>query len=162
MIRALLVLVMTSFAVPAEASQISGHAIAIDSTIIQIGDQRVMLFGVDSVMRKQLCTMDGKLWQCWAAVVHDLQTVLDEGPVSCDVVGEPDPYGRVLGRCTVHGQSINEQLVMQGFAVARPSETTEYVAAEAEAKAKKAGLWRGQFEQPSAFRRANGIPVERP
>jgi hypothetical protein len=49
----LLMLAMATFATAAQAGQISGDAKAIDSTTIQIGEQRVMLFGVDSVMRKR-------------------------------------------------------------------------------------------------------------
>jgi len=162
MIRILLVLAIAVGSTQAAARQVSGHGKAIDSTVIKINDQRIMLFGVDSVMRKQTCTLDGKLWQCWTAAVDDLQSLLDQGPVSCDVVGEPDIYGRLLGRCSVNGKSINEQLVEQGFAVARPSDTTDYVAAEAAAKQKKVGLWQGQFVRPSAFRRGSGIMVDRP
>jgi endonuclease YncB( thermonuclease family) len=158
----LLMLAMATFATAAQAGQISGDAKAIDSTTIQIGDQRVMLFGLDSVMRKQVCALDGKPWQCWRAAVHDLQTLLDQETVSCEVIGEPDVYGRVLGRCTANGQSVNEQLVSRGFALARPSETTDYVAAEAVAKEKRVGLWQGQFQKPSDFRKAAGIPIERP
>ncbi len=162
MVRALLVLAAVTCAVRAEASQISGPGKAINSTIIEINTQRIMLFGIDSVMRKQVCTLDGKPWQCWTAAVDALQGLLDAGSSTCDVVGEPDVYGRVLGRCTVNGQSVNEQLVERGFAVARPSDTTDYVAAEAAAKEKKVGLWQGQFAQPSAFRRASGVRVDRP
>ena len=148
--------------IPVEAAQIAGAAKAIDSTTIQINDQRIMLFGIDSVMRKQTCGLDGKLWQCWTAAVHELQSLLDRGPATCDPVGEPDVYGRLLARCTVQGQSVNEELVRSGFAVARPSESTEYVAAEAAAKEAKAGLWQGQFLPPSQFRRGAGILVDRP
>jgi endonuclease YncB( thermonuclease family) len=162
MVRAFLVLTLATCAVHAQASQISGPGKAIDSTIIEINTQRIMLFGIDSVMRKQICTLDGKPWQCWTAAVDALQSLLDAGSSTCDVVGEPDIYGRVLGRCTVNGQNVNEQLVERGFAVARPSDTTDYVAAEAAAKEKKVGLWRGQFAQPSAFRRASGVRVDRP
>jgi endonuclease YncB( thermonuclease family) len=87
---------------------------------------------------------------------------LDQGPATCEVIGEPDPYGRVLGRCTVNGESLNEQMVRRGYAVTRRNETTDYLAAEAEAKEKKLGLWQGEFMMPDAFRRAAGIFVERP
>lgn len=160
--RPFLVLASIAFATQVEADQIYGQAKAIDSQIIQVGDQRVMLFGIDSVMRKQVCMLDGKPWQCWPAAVHELQTLLDQGPVTCEAVGEPDIYGRVLARCSVNDRSLNEQLVSTGFAVARPSETAEYVAAEATAKEKKLGLWQGQFVQPSVFRRSAGIFVDRP
>jgi endonuclease YncB( thermonuclease family) len=168
MIRVLVVLAMTicaAQAAPGEKAgqdQISGHGKAIDSVIIRIDDQRIMLFGIDSVIRKQRCVLDGKPWECWLSAVQDLQSLLDQGPVTCALVGEPDIYGRLLGRCSVNGQSINEQMVNQGFAVARPSDTTEYVAAEAAAKDQKVGLWKGQFVRPKEFRRASGIAVDRP
>jgi endonuclease YncB( thermonuclease family) len=162
MIRALLALAIALYAAQAEAKQISGPAQVVDSTVIEIDGQRVMLFGIDSVMRKQNCTLDGKVWQCWAAAVRDLQTLVDQGPATCEAVGEPDVYGRLLARCTINGQSLNEQLVRRGYAIARPSETKDYVAAEAEAKEKKVGLWQGQFVNPSEFRRMAGIFVDRP
>jgi endonuclease YncB( thermonuclease family) len=162
MIRAFLILATVAGTAHASATQVTGHGRAIDSTIIQIDEQRIMLFGVDSIMRKQTCMLDGKPWECWRAVLTDLQSLLDEGPAVCDVVGDPDVYGRLLARCSINDQSINEQLVKRGFAVARPSETTDYVAAEAAAKEQKVGLWKGQFVRPKEFRRSAGVAVERP
>jgi endonuclease YncB( thermonuclease family) len=162
MVRAFLLLAIATWSVQAQAAQITGRAKAIDSTTIQIGDKRVMLFGIDSVMRKQLCVLDGKPWQCWAVVVKGLQGLLDQGPLTCDVVGEPDVFGRLLARCSVNDQNVNEELVSQGFAIARTNESTDYVAAEAAAKEKKLGLWQGQFVRPTDFRRTAGIFVDRP
>lgn len=162
MTRALLALAIAMFATRVEAGQIAGPATVVDAGVIEISGQRIMLFGIDSVMRKQSCMLDGKTWACWEASVRDLQTLVDQGPATCETVGEPDPYGRVLARCTINGQSLNEQLVRDGYAVARPSETKEYVAAEAEAKDKKLGLWQGQFLRPSEFRKSAGIFVDRP
>ncbi|PPQ34439.1 thermonuclease family protein [Rhodopila globiformis] len=162
MIRVLTVLAIAMCTSPAIAAQISGRGKAIDSTTIEIGDQRIMLFGIDSVMRKQSCLLDGKRWLCWQSAVDNLQKLLDQGTAVCDPVGEPDIFGRVLARCTVNGQSVNEQMVAQGYAVARPKETKDYVAAETAAKNQKVGLWRGEFIQPKEFRRASGIMVDRP
>jgi endonuclease YncB( thermonuclease family) len=162
MIRVLLLTVMVTLATLVEANEITGPATPVDTTVIAINGQRIMLFGVDSVMRKQTCTISGKIWQCWPAALRNLEILLDQGPVTCETVGEPDVYGRLLARCNVNGKSLNEQLVRGGWAVARPSETTDYVAAEAEAKEKKHGLWQGEFMMPDAFRRAAGIFVERP
>ena len=162
MIRVLLSLAMVVFAGRVEANQIAGPANAVDSTVIEVNGRRIMLFGIDSVMRKQNCAIDGKVWQCWAAAVRALEILVDQGPVTCDVIGEPDVYGRLLARCSITGQSLNEQLVRKGYAVARPSETTDYVAAEAAAKEEKLGLWQGKFVMPAEFRRAAGIFVDRP
>ncbi len=162
MLRAFLPLAIALIATQAQAGQITGKASVVDAGVIEINGQRIMLFGIDLVMRKQSCTVDGKPWQCWAAEVRDLQTLVDQGPATCETVGEPDPYGRVLARCSINGQSLNEELVRTGWAVARPSETKDYVAAETEAKQKKLGLWQGQFQRPSEFRQAAGIFVDRP
>lgn len=162
MIRVLLLLAVALTSTQVWASEISGTAKVVDSTVIEIDGKRIMLFGIDSVMRKQSCTIEAKPWACWDAAVRDLQILVDQGPATCQVVGEPDPYGRLLGRCTVNGRSLNEELVRHGYAVARPSETKEYVAAEAEAKQKKLGFWQGQFLRPSEFRLRAGIFVDRP
>ena len=162
MIRVLLLTVMVTLAIPVEADEITGRANAVDSTVIEVDGRRIMLFGIDSVMRKQSCTIGGKIWQCWTSAMRGLQTLLDPGPVTCETVGEPDVYSRLLAHCNINGESLNEQLVRTGWAVARRSETTDYVAAEAEAKEKKLGLWQGEFMMPDAFRRAAGIFVERP
>ena len=162
MIRLFRSLMMAMFATAVEANEITGPAKAVDSTVIEINGQRIMLFGIDSVMRKQNCTLGGKIWQCWAAAVRELEILVDQGPATCEVIGEPDVYGRLLARCTINGQSLNEQVVRRGYAVARPSETTDYVAAEAAAREEKVGLWRGEFMMPEKFRQAAGIFVERP
>jgi endonuclease YncB( thermonuclease family) len=161
-IKLLLALVLVIFATSAGAVQISGPANAVDPTVIEVNGQRIMLFGIDSVMRKQSCMLGGKVWQCWAAALRNLEILVDQGPATCETVGEPDVYRRLLARCSIHGESLNEQLVRTGWAVARRNETTDYVAAEAEAKEKKLGLWQGEFMMPDAFRRAAGIFVDRP
>ena len=162
MTRLALILVLGMLTAPAAADQITGPGRAVDSTVIEVNGQRIMLFGIDSVMRKQSCTIGGKVWQCWTSALRDLQTVLDQGPVSCEPIGEPDIYGRLLARCSINGESLNEQQVRRGYAVARRSETTDYVAAETAAREEKVGLWKGEFQMPDAFRRAAGIFVERP
>jgi len=162
MIKRLLPLLIALLATPAFANEISGKAEAVDPTVIAINGQRIMLFGIDSVMRKQVCNLGGKKWQCWPAALRNLEILVDQGPVTCETIGEPDVYHRLMARCIINGESLNEQLVRTGWAVARRNETTDYVAAEAEAKEKRLGLWQGEFMMPDAFRRAAGIFVDPP
>jgi endonuclease YncB( thermonuclease family) len=160
--RMLLPLAMLAVATPVAAKAITGPAKVLDDQVLEIDGRRIMLFGIDSVMRKQACMLDGKLWNCWEAAVRNLQILADQGPATCDPVGDPDVYGRILARCTINGKSLNEQLVREGWAVARSSETTDYVAAEAAAKKEKLGLWQGRFQPPDQFRVSHGIFVDRP
>ena len=114
MIRALFALALLLCISQAKATEITGRAQAVDAGVIEIDGKRIMLFGIDSVMRKQPCMLQGKPWACWEASVRDLETLVDQGPATCETIGEPDPYGRLLGRCTVNGRSLNEQLVSDG------------------------------------------------
>ena len=97
MMRAALALALALTSTGGMASEIAGKATVFDSTTIEIDGQRIMLFGIDSIMRKQSCMANGKVWPCWEAAVRDLQTLVSQGAATCEVVGEPDPYGRVLG-----------------------------------------------------------------
>jgi hypothetical protein len=105
MIRVPLLLVIVVFAPRVEANEITGPARAVDSAVIAINGQRIMLFGVDSVMRNQTCTFGGKFRRCWAAALRNLEILADQGPVTCETIGEPDLYGRLLARCDVNGES---------------------------------------------------------
>ena len=105
MTRVFLSLAIALLACQVQAREVTGPAKVVDSTGIEIDGQQIVLFGTNSVMRKQVCTVDGKVWQCWDAAVRGLQILVDQGPVTCQLIGEPDPYGRMLGRCSVNGKS---------------------------------------------------------
>ena len=78
--RVFLALALALLALAVQASEVTGPAKVVDSTGIEIDGQRIMLFGTDSVMRKQVCTVDGKVWQCWDAAVRGLQTLSTKDP----------------------------------------------------------------------------------
>jgi endonuclease YncB( thermonuclease family) len=99
---------------------------------------------------RQSCTIGGKIWQCWAAAIRDLRTLLDQRPVTCEAVGEPDVYERLLARCSINGESLIGVLVRGSYTVTRRGETTDCVAAEASAREEKLGLGQGEFEMSEA------------
>jgi endonuclease YncB( thermonuclease family) len=99
-----------------------------------------------------------QIWQCWSAALHNLEISLDKGPVTCETLGELRPSPRAA---PLTARVSMNTLVRAGWAVARPSKTTDYVTTEAEAKQKKLGLWQGEFMMPDAFRRAAGTFVDR-
>lgn len=141
---------------------VTGEARVVDSDVIDVGGQRVMLYGLESVERSQTCRMNGKPWDCYAASVRQLETLVSLGPVECEQVGEPDNHRRILGYCEIAGMNLNEALVVSGFAVARPGESDRFIAAEEQARGKGAGLWQGEFQNPSDYRTGAGILVDRP
>ncbi|MHA1560449.1 MAG: thermonuclease family protein, partial [Alphaproteobacteria bacterium] len=145
-----------------EDGTIVGEATAVESATILIGDTRIMLYGLESVYPPQTCSIDGQIWECWAAAFRQLQTYLAEGPVSCTPVGAPDIMGRVLALCDLSGESLNARYVRSGFALAIEVEMPEYALVEEAAREEGIGLWQGVFIEPGDFRLSRGIFVRRP
>lgn len=82
-----------------------------------------------------------------------------------EVIGtEKDRYGRLLGDVRHEGRSINLELIRRGMAWAyvEYDPPPEYVAAEAEARAARRGLWADRSpEPPWTFRRGQRAKQER-
>ncbi len=106
----------------------TGMARVIDSDLLEVDGQRVILFGVDPMDRNQTCTIDGKVWNCWAVGARELQILVANEPVSCEDRGILDPFLRIYARCQIDDVDINE------------------------ARNTPRGLWRGAFNKPWLFR----------
>jgi endonuclease YncB( thermonuclease family) len=72
-----------------------------------------------------------------------------------------DRYGRLLAVCYVGGESINERIVREGWALDFRKYSTDYLQAEAEARRTGAGIWCGEFEPPWEWR-ASARSAQRP
>ncbi|MCC6984151.1 MAG: thermonuclease family protein [Bauldia sp.] len=145
----------------ASAQSVTGAATALDADTVNIGGTRVLLYGIESVEAGQPCVIDGQVWDCYPAALRALETLVSLSEVTCDFVGEPDRFRRVLGVCHVAGKSINLELVATGWAVAKRNETEEYVPAEEAARAEGLGLWQSSFLNPTEFRESQGIFIDR-
>lgn len=139
-----------------------GMGTAIEGDVFSIDGVRMLLYGVDTVEPRQTCYIDGQPWDCWPAVVRQLQTFLAEGPATCTPAAPPDPFRRQLVLCEINGESLNEKLIRSGFAIAFPDEVPEFAAAEEAARAERIGLWQGQFQSPSEWRAEQSISTRRP
>jgi len=159
---ALALSLLLATALPGAASMLVGQASVIDSDVLDLDGQRIMLYGLESVERGKTCLIDGTAWDCYPAAVRQLETLVSEGPVECEQVGEPDRYRRILAYCRIGEKDLNEAFVASGFAVARPDETDRFVAAEEAAKKAGLGLWQGKFLRPMDYRVSVGIMVDRP
>lgn len=84
---------------------------------------------------------------------------------SVEVIGtEKDRYGRLLGDVRHDGRSINLELIRRGFAWAyvEYKPPAEYVAAEAEARAARRGLWADREPVPPwAYRKSRRAKQEK-
>lgn len=146
----------------AHALTITGTAEAIDSDLFLLDGYRVYLVGVESVEAAQGCLIGNQTWECYPAAVRQLQTILAEGTVICEVMSGPNFLNQVIAACTVNGEDIGERMVRTGYALTIPAESEAYAAALAAAQAAGVGFWQGMVAQPSEWRAANGILADRP
>ena len=143
-----------ALAAPAYAD-ISGPPRIIDGRTLEVAGQRVRLFGIDAPDVNQVCQHGGRDYPCGRvarAALWDLVAGLD---VSCAPETEaPHEDGSIAATCTAGGASLNESMVHGGWALADRGASDRYMAAEADARSARRGLWKGEFELPSAWRRA--------
>jgi endonuclease YncB( thermonuclease family) len=143
------------WAVPA-APALTGAAYVIDGDTISLGGLRVRLEGIDAPELDQSCGAGPQgSWPCGRAAAAHLGR-LASGRVSCRITGY-DAYGRSLGVCTAGGQEINAQMVRDGMAWAFVRYGQTYAAAEAEARERRIGVWRGAAEPAWSYRARRAV-----
>ena len=137
------------------AAEVSGPA------MLRLEGKRILLWGVDAPVRGQPCYAGNKTWDCATASAKTLLNLVGDQEIACEQ-RRIDQFGRVFAVCKAGETDINRALVEAGMAVALPKETMDYVAAEAAAKAKSFGVWRGPFTAPADYREMQtGHPQER-
>ena len=148
------------FAFPALAEDITGKVRIIDGDTVEIAGERIRLNGIDTPEASQSCLDDsGKRWRCGREATLALKAIVGDQAITCKG-DERDKYGRLIAVCYAGANDLNAAMVRQGWALAYRKYSTEYVAEEADAKAKKLGLWRGQFVVPWDWRRGERLTSE--
>ncbi len=137
---------------PAGAEVISGQARVVDGDTLAIVGQRIRLRGIDAPETRQTCRRNGRRWACGKAATRAMRRLIGRNPVRCEVSGR-DRYGRAVAACFAAGRDLQQELVRQGLALAYRRYSTRYVPDEDAARAERAGLWSGEFEEPWNWRR---------
>jgi endonuclease YncB( thermonuclease family) len=145
----------------ATPASVAGTASVVDADTLDIHGQRIRLVGVDAPESGQKCRAGGKFIRCGANAANALDKWIDRNPVSCAIEGK-DRYGRLLGKCSVRGQSLEEWLVGNGHALAYRDYSTAWVPAELKARKAKAGIWAGDFVAPWDWRKGQRLDGEKP
>ena len=151
-------LVLLTFALA--HAEVSGPALVIDGDTIEISGERIRLHGIDTPEANQTCLNDfGKRWQCGQEATLALKALIRDHSITCKGA-ERDKYRRLIAVCFAGLNDLNAEMVRQGWALAYLKYSTDYVADEADAKAKKLGLWKGQFIAPWEWRQGKRLGSE--
>ena len=145
-------LMMLLLSVAVQASDIVGPARVIDGDTIFIGDVTFRIHGIDAPETNQFCQRNFEHWPCGKEATEHLWNLIGDGEVTCDNLGS-DRYGRMIGKCSVHGVDIGGAMVDAGLALAYRRYSRDYVPNEMEARARGAGMFGGSYMPPWEWRR---------
>ncbi len=153
---------LASIIFSAVVGTIAGTASVIDADTLEIRGQRIRLVGIDAPESGQKCRdASARFFRCGAVAANALDKWINRASVACEIEGK-DRYGRLLGQCEVRGQSVQQWLVLNGYAVAYRSYSTAYVPAELAAREAGSGFWAGEFIMPWDWRQGLRLDGEKP
>lgn len=140
MAASLLLLAQATFAAgPALAQSAYGEAQALDGDSLVVAGKKVRLFGIDAPEFDQQCQKDGGSWPCGEVAKTQLAELVAGQRVECRGQGF-DQHGRILAVCTAGGESLNQAMVEQSWAVAYRQFSDAYISAELGAKTNRLGI----------------------
>ena len=128
----------------------------IDADTVDVDGTRLRLHGIDAPETRQTCRAMGRTWNCGAAATEALKARA-EG-MNC-AGGETGRFGRTIGTCSAGGIDLNAWLVANGWALAYRQFSEDYADEEAQARAHRLGMHRGQFVDPWNWRRGARLEV---
>lgn len=132
----------------AARGSVSGVAQVVDGDTLDVGGERIRLEGIDAPEMSQKCPRRVfGTWSCGTAAARALERLVGKRRLTCDSRGT-DKYGRMLGVCYLDGRDLNAEMVREGYAWAFVKYSTSYVQEEAEARASRAGVWKGGKAEP--------------
>lgn len=122
----------------------------IDGDTLEVGGERVHLYGLDAPEAEQQCEHYGTLWPCGAEARNVLERTIGKRHLDCQVQARGDD-GAKLVDCSIGPISLNETMLTTGMAIALPDAPIHYAAAEEAARAARRGIWAGRFVTPAEW-----------
>lgn len=133
---------------------IEGMATVTDGDGLEIGGERIRLYGVDAPEVAQYCSRkDGTRWHCGQYSTVALDRFVSGKKVRCDV-RTLDSYGRWVAVCKAGDVDLGRRQVSEGWAVAYRRYSKDYVGDEDAARKADRGVWEGKFQMPWDWRAA--------
>ena len=124
----------------------------VDGDSLKLGVQNIRLVHIDAPEYYQTCKRaDKSIYNCGIEAREKLDGLLKLGNLQCKTVGK-DTYNRDLSECFVGQININLEMVRSGWAVVYKSGESAYLAAQADAKRAKLGIWQGKYMKPELYR----------
>ena len=144
--------------------EVVGPAEVLEGDVLSVGGQPVRLYSVDAPELGQMCaTRGGVPFDCGEAARSILERLIGAAEVSCTVYSALSG-GQSVGRCFVGGADLGLAMVSRGWAYSLPSLSNRYERVQAQAQARRNGLWAARAQRPWVWRaeqRFSGNSVSR-
>ena len=155
-VKQLLVFVLIPAFGSAASADLTGTALIVDGDTITISGNKIRLSGIDTPEKNQTCRKASITWRCGYEASETLRNWTYTKEVRC--IGDTkDRYGTLIANCFVDGYSVNARLVYEGLALAYRKYSKQYVPEEDKARARKRGMWAGEFVAPWDWRRGERL-----
>jgi len=135
---------------------LSGPAEVRDGQTLGVADHAVRLAGIDGPDPAQTCRWSGRTIPCGTIAGDALRDLITGAEVRCRIIG--GTADRLIGTCQADGFDIGGNMVYTGWAVTAPDGPERYRETQAQAKAARRGLWRGEFVMPEDWRAGKRLP----
>jgi endonuclease YncB( thermonuclease family) len=147
---------IAALAIP-DARGLEGTARVIDGDTLEIGGQRIRLWGIDAFESSQTCTTDNITvsYPCGRAATQTMEELVRNQHVTC-TRKDIDRYKRVVAQCFVGTTDIGRALVLRGWAFDYTQYSHGYYRDVQEgAREAKRGAWGGSFQWPWDYRHSS-------
>jgi len=146
-------LLSAAWSASAETERVTGPATVISGDTLVVAGQRIRLYGIDAPEKGQTCVWPNKTIDCGNISRTALLDLIAPVAVTCRR-RHVEPDGSWLASCKAEGFDVATNLIHTGWAVILPADPAGLKSIQANAKAGKRGLWRGTFQMPWVWRRA--------
>jgi endonuclease YncB( thermonuclease family) len=126
------------------AGDVGGTAEIIDAQTLIVGNKTIWLMEVVTPRPGDTCTYENRHIDCGHIAKTGLQDLTAGTTVNCDTKVEKSK-GIWLGRCDAGGYDLSEGLIYTGWGRAAKNASPYLKKLESQSKAKRRGLWKGDF-----------------
>ncbi|MGZ8410157.1 MAG: thermonuclease family protein [Hyphomicrobium sp.] len=133
-----------------------------DGDTIQIGNIVYNLVGIDTPELGQVCDANGNIQRCGLTAAYQLRKMLDLGKASlkCQRLGVEKSEPAAVASCALGEEDVSLAMLQSGHATVKPDAPPNYVAAQAQAKEARLGIWGSKFVPPAEWRQGVRLAVE--
>ncbi|MBL8671887.1 MAG: thermonuclease family protein [Alphaproteobacteria bacterium] len=135
---------------------VSGQASVLDGNQLVINGQPIFIEGIDAPEPNQTCLdRERRRYPCGERSTEALRKLIRGSDVSCKIVAQ-DKFRGAVGTCAAGGGDLGQEMVRRGHAVPHGPAGSRFVEDQKLAKKQKRGIWAGEFQLPTLWRRAYG------